>query len=675
MSAAPCSYDQYGRPMTGNIDVCYGKTKKMVQKHGFEPLADTLFHETIHAMGFNPGSIMNMRQSDGKTKHPEHVKSVGGKKYLVTPKIMEFMKEHFGCDAESIGIGAALDAGMAHWHPRVFFGDVQTPESYGVIHVVSGATLAFLEDTGWYQVRTEVKEHAESLFVWGKKQGCDFIDLSKKCIEDKQTKFPTHFCLQGYEWPNPHEKATSACMPDRRYKGRCTLDGVSRPDLDLPWDKNLKPKADYAIPEEFRYFVNFPPSGRTLKDIELDYNIADDHSLKLGGILEYDNGMVKITALKEFDEADRITFIGGWNRDGGVRWGKKIKVGDVIQQLQFGSGYKQTEDDPAKIKYLLENSAAMIELLESDNLVVKLVILRSTGQKTYQWGGSKYMDFCPTYAPSENGDCTDGESGLGAAEVRGPDSRCVEAQQVNGGLIPLCVRRQCIRDTESGKFTAVIFTMGRKDDRLTSVTCAKEEWNVAKDVPGRDLRLVCGHLEEYCYDDVHAVEFQEHESKEERKESQGTLNVTQARRMLADMENKKRLQRREELAATRKAYAHRTIVRRPRQKVNMMQARPHMADMESEERLQKEKELEPAREPVAYNSGCCQVNEKLLTRTYDRAVRPKAREVWKSKCDSDENTGKEACEASFTKKSLELGIRMGIRSFKICLWKTTGCPH
>eukprot|EP00746_Dinoflagellata_sp_MGD_P126478 gnl/MRDRNA2_/MRDRNA2_61314_c0_seq2.p1 gnl/MRDRNA2_/MRDRNA2_61314_c0~~gnl/MRDRNA2_/MRDRNA2_61314_c0_seq2.p1 ORF type:complete len:146 (+),score=23.43 gnl/MRDRNA2_/MRDRNA2_61314_c0_seq2:175-612(+) len=145
--------------------------------------------------------------------------------------------------------------------------------------------------------------------------------------------------------------------------------------------------------------------------------------------------------------------------------------------------------------------------------------------------------------------------------------------------------------------------------------------------------------------------------------------------MLADMENKKRLQRREELAATRKAYAHRTIVRRPRQKVNMMQARPHMADMESEERLQKEKELEPAREPVAYNSGCCQVNEKLLTRTYDRAVRPKAREVWKSKCDSDENTGKEACEASFTKKSLELGIRMGIRSFKICLWKTTGCPH
>ena len=50
------------------------------------------------------------------------MKNVSGRSYIITPKVMEFVKEHFGCD----GVGALLEeeggegSTLSHWERKVF---------------------------------------------------------------------------------------------------------------------------------------------------------------------------------------------------------------------------------------------------------------------------------------------------------------------------------------------------------------------------------------------------------------------------------------------------------------------------------------------------------------------------------------------------------------------------
>lgn len=53
--------------------------------------------------------------------------------------------------------------------------------------VFSDVTMALFEDSGWYKVNYEYT----TSMIWGKDQGCDFIE--ELCVEDSNIKFK-EFC-------------------------------------------------------------------------------------------------------------------------------------------------------------------------------------------------------------------------------------------------------------------------------------------------------------------------------------------------------------------------------------------------------------------------------------------------------------------------------------------------
>jgi hypothetical protein len=56
--------------------------------------------------------------------------------------------------------------------------DYMIGDSYGK-NIISDITLALFEDSGWY----EVDYSMSNLFLWGKGQGCGFLDVNTRCIK------------------------------------------------------------------------------------------------------------------------------------------------------------------------------------------------------------------------------------------------------------------------------------------------------------------------------------------------------------------------------------------------------------------------------------------------------------------------------------------------------------
>lgn len=125
------------------------------------------------------------------------------KMYIITPKVIEYAKKHFGCDAidgvelEHFG---GLGSSFSHWSKRILNTEFMIADSYGE-NYISNFTLALFEDSGWYKVDYSKAEQ----MLWGKNKGCDFLE--NKCINkrvvsggflsslgsDKSSKYDTHF--------------------------------------------------------------------------------------------------------------------------------------------------------------------------------------------------------------------------------------------------------------------------------------------------------------------------------------------------------------------------------------------------------------------------------------------------------------------------------------------------
>ena len=76
--------------------------------------------------------------------------------------------------------------------------------------VVSKITLAFFQDTGWYEVDYDQAE----TFFWGYQDGCPFLNTS--CYDSQgHTPFPEYFCE-----PQTHE-TFYGCTEDYTSKGIC----------------------------------------------------------------------------------------------------------------------------------------------------------------------------------------------------------------------------------------------------------------------------------------------------------------------------------------------------------------------------------------------------------------------------------------------------------------------
>ena len=174
--AATCSIKKSdNRPVTGMIMINERNLK--FEESDVDDLYATLLHESMHIFAMSPVLFDTFINNEGKTNIIEKRSSNIGDKYvkkLITPKLVEAAKEHFGCDKiDGVFLeneGSSASAG-AHFEKVHFGNELMTSQKTG-FSVLSKMTLALLEDTGWYKIDYE---KSEELF-WGKGKGCDFMN-------------------------------------------------------------------------------------------------------------------------------------------------------------------------------------------------------------------------------------------------------------------------------------------------------------------------------------------------------------------------------------------------------------------------------------------------------------------------------------------------------------------
>lgn len=186
----------------------------------FQTKIQTLTHETIHILGFSKSLFPFFRNQPKIVQTNLEKTEVGEKEvqFIWTPHVIQFLKKHFNCLEE---LGARLEnegspsTKGCHWEKTVFGNELMTASQTGGL-ILSGLTLALLEDTGWYFINYKMAEELK----WGKNQGCRFLRSGCKIMPDGQTEQPL-------EHDDKQRRMKSEfCQEDGKYG--CTFDYLSK---------------------------------------------------------------------------------------------------------------------------------------------------------------------------------------------------------------------------------------------------------------------------------------------------------------------------------------------------------------------------------------------------------------------------------------------------------------
>ncbi len=216
--AAPCRYDQYDRPTMGSINFC---PRALVDRSP-ATLQSTAKHELAHALGFTAEMMPYFRDAAGNPltardgtaaqlvpyttdvqcangatqdeprpsaattlEGPVNIRGFANGYRLKTPNIVVAARAHYGCETltgaelENQPTGASACWG-SHWEQRVTHTELMAPVA-GPRSAVSLLTLAYFQDSGWYDVNFSKAESSPS-FSWGRGQGCAFVD--SPCVSE-----------------------------------------------------------------------------------------------------------------------------------------------------------------------------------------------------------------------------------------------------------------------------------------------------------------------------------------------------------------------------------------------------------------------------------------------------------------------------------------------------------
>ena len=179
----------YDRPLAGLITF---NPEKLRDKISLNYLTTLLFHQYIHLLGFH---LDNYNKEDDPIFTGIIQENNDGFTYYITsslnPKLYDYIRTYFNCPDfdEDIELDKDEDNNI-HWPKRFFLGDIMTKFDYPEEQVLSGFTLAFLEDLGTYHV---IKNYTGGLMRFGKYKGCQF--LKDKCEEEHDNIFGNEFYL------------------------------------------------------------------------------------------------------------------------------------------------------------------------------------------------------------------------------------------------------------------------------------------------------------------------------------------------------------------------------------------------------------------------------------------------------------------------------------------------
>jgi hypothetical protein len=237
------------RPIVGHLTFKKGLFDGTLETARSDYMTWLALHELTHVLVFSE-SLYNFWPSTtrlggidnviGKKTRPDGTEM----KIVKTPKILQLGKTHFNCpdfDGLPLDYKGGQGTSGSHWSKRYMNTDYMIGDSYGE-NLISPLTLAMFEDSDWYQPNYNMA----NLFVWGKNQGCDFLNPNVKCASANtkndgiSSPFKNSFCT------NPDQPV---CSVGNVFRGNC------------------KTKAENSIPESEQYFKNPNTAGAdTLSD-------------------------------------------------------------------------------------------------------------------------------------------------------------------------------------------------------------------------------------------------------------------------------------------------------------------------------------------------------------------------------------------------------------------------
>nr|XP_046237259.1 leishmanolysin-like peptidase 2 [Scatophagus argus] len=215
--AVHCQTDTHGRPVAGVVVICRDGLTGATYSH--QATVQTVIHELFHALGFSKDLFPTWRYCSsasparagcyprGKVTHTD----ASGQTRIYTPSVISALQKHLAsADPE---LGGPLENWdeppgrvSSHWESRVLQGSIMAAVLGDSATVrIDLATLAALQDTGWYAVNLS---RAQNL-VWGDGEGAMFGSVST--CRDKSSSF---FCTgSGF-----------GCHYLHLHKGECQTD-------------------------------------------------------------------------------------------------------------------------------------------------------------------------------------------------------------------------------------------------------------------------------------------------------------------------------------------------------------------------------------------------------------------------------------------------------------------
>ena len=202
-------------------------------------LTNLFLHQFFHLLGFH----VNNEAYDYSTIGEEEDEEEDGEKLLHyylsesngNLKVISYARSYFNCSKiDRINLELNED-GDIHWPSRLFLGDIMTEFNYPEEQVISGFTMAFMDELEFIWIK---KNYTGGLMKFGKGKGCDFFN--KSCSEQVGNKitFSNEFYLP----------VITPGSPISNFEPSCTSGRLSKTIHKLHY---------YAeVPEEYEYFQN-----------------------------------------------------------------------------------------------------------------------------------------------------------------------------------------------------------------------------------------------------------------------------------------------------------------------------------------------------------------------------------------------------------------------------------
>ena len=171
-----------GTPVGGVISINTNMESKQYTNVNY--LTNLMLHEFIHLLGFDSSVLFQ----SGLTSSPLDTTFTKEK----FPNLFKYAENYFDCSLEEIEMQTD-DSNNVHFSSRYFLGELMTSFNYPEEQILSGFTLALLDDLPHLRV---VKNYNGGLMRFGKHKGINFLE--KNCISDFQNKDDITFANEFY---------------------------------------------------------------------------------------------------------------------------------------------------------------------------------------------------------------------------------------------------------------------------------------------------------------------------------------------------------------------------------------------------------------------------------------------------------------------------------------------